>query len=49
MVLNNCCNGDDYVYAWIQNDNIASIKTYVKAGFNVDYGELKVVGKIRKL
>lgn len=49
MVLNNCCNGYDYVYAWIKKDNIASIKACRKAGFDVDYGELKIVGKMRKL
>lgn len=49
MILNNCCDGYDYVYGWIKKDNIASIKACVKAGFDVDYGELKVVGKMRKL
>lgn len=49
MVLQYCCKGYEYVYGWIAKENIASIKACVKAGFDVDYAELKVVGKLRKL
>lgn len=49
MVLKHCCAGYEYVYGWISKDNIASIKACIKAGFDVDFGELKVVGKMRKL
>lgn len=49
MVFKNCCNGYDYVYAWISKENIASINAYSKVGYDVNYGELKIVGKMRKL
>ena len=39
----------DNVYAWISKNNVASIRAYTKAGFDVDFGELNIVGKCRKL
>lgn len=49
MVFKYCCKGYDDVYAWISKDNVASIKAYLKVGYDVNYGELKIVGKMRKL
>lgn len=43
------CQGCDNVYAWISKSNQASIKAYTKAGFDVNYGDLNIVGKMRKL
>lgn len=44
-----CCQDCENVYAWISKSNSASIKAYGKAGFDVNYGELNIVGKMRKL
>ena len=49
MILKYCCVGFDYVYSWIAKSNIASIKSYEKVGFDMDFGELKIVGRLRKL
>lgn len=49
LVLKYCCSGYENVYGWISKNNIASIKACAKAGFDVSYGELKVVGKMRRL
>ena len=49
MVMTHCCAGYDYIYGWIDKKNVSSIRASKKAGFDVEYGELKVVGKMRKL
>ena len=48
-VLNNCCCDYNYVYGWIAKNNIPSIKACIKAGFDVEYGELRIEGLMRNL
>lgn len=49
MVIKYCCEGYNNIFGWIAKSNIPSIKACEKVGFDVNFGELKIQGKMRNL